>query len=96
MSAIVWITLAQSLFRLWLLGCLANVAQDVFIVSVVRIWLKYIVVTSAAAEGIRSLHAALKIRAGRIMRRSVGIRRHAGLVHHFKYAYSPKIVHAMV
>jgi hypothetical protein len=73
--------------KLWLLGSLFAFLQDVFILSTLKIWLKFIVVSTAGSKLIREYHHLLKVRTEVLLRRYVGLMKHSNaLIHHFNPA----------
>ena len=81
------ITIGSLASNTWLAIFLFVFFEDVFLLCPVKIWFKYIVISSAGSRLIQSYHDLLKRRAEVVLRRYVGLMSHANaLIHHFNPA----------
>lgn len=71
----------------WLLGAMLSLAIDVVFMVPFKIWMKWIVISSAANSDIRSLHGLLRERSTAILTRTRGtIKNYNSLTQHFNPA----------
>jgi hypothetical protein len=78
------VSIGPSATKLWLIGAVYSILQDIFILQPLRVWLKWIVVTAAASGRVHVLHGLLRERAKFVMVRQDGLMKQAdSLIHHF-------------
>jgi len=71
----------------WLLGSFVSFAQEMLILQPVKIWLKWIIVSSMASRSLRIWHASLRDHAKHVMLRQKGLMKTANdFIHHFNPA----------
>jgi hypothetical protein len=81
------VSIGSDATTIWLLGASFAFLQDVFILSTLKIWLKFIVVSTAASKLVREYHLLLKVRTEVLLRRYFGLMKHSNaLIHHFNPA----------